>query len=385
MPGFKERTTAMGLTNPVYNNPAYVQWLSILKVKVHAARIKAAVTVNRELLLFYWELGAEIVCKQAQSNWGDGFLSQLSKDLMAEFPDMKGFSRSNIKYIKQWYLFYSQSGLTAKIAKQAVSQFSDVHPEKISQQLVGQLHVPEEIVTHIPWGHNIAIVTKCKNRDEALYYVRATITHNWSRAVLIHQMETGLYHREGKAVSNFVETLPAPQSDLAQQTLKDPYVFDFMALSADCNERDLEKKLVDHITNFLLELGAGFAYLGKQVPVQVGEREFFIDLLFYHARLHCYVVVELKTVDFEPEHAGKLNFYIKAVDEQLRQQGDEPTIGILLCKGRDRLVAEYALSDINKPIGVSEYQLTQSLPENLKSSLPSIEEIEAELSNGLDP
>lgn len=358
----------MGLTNPVHTSPGYIQWLSDLKAKVRTARIKTAVTVNRELLLFYWELGAEIVSKQAQSNWGDGFLKQLSKDLMAEFLDIKGFSRSNIKYIKQWYLFYTQSDSGGPIG----------------QQLVGQLQLPEEIVTHIPWGHNIAIVTKCKNRDEALYYVRATITHNWSRAVLIHQMETGLYHREGKAVSNFVETLPAPQSDLAQQTLKDPYVFDFMALSADYNERDLENKLVEHITHFLLELGAGFAYLGKQVPVQVGERAFFIDLLFYHTRLHCYVVVELKTVDFEPEHAGKLNFYIKAVDEQLLQKGDEPTIGILLCKGRDRLVAEYALSDIHKPIGVSEYQLTQSLPDNLKSSLPSIEEIEAELSGERD-
>jgi len=356
----------MGLISPVYNTPAYAQWLTGLKAKVHAARIKAAVTVNRELLLFYWELGAEIVKKQAQSNWGDGFLNQLSKDLMAEFPDMKGFSLRNLKYIKQWFLFYTQSDSGVQIG----------------QQPVAQLQQPETIVTHIPCGHNIAIVSKCKNRDEALHYVRATITHNWSRAVLIHQMETGLYHREGKAISNFIETLPAPQSDLAQQTLKDPYVFDFMVLSAGFNERDLENKLVEHITHFLLELGAGFAYLGKQVPVQVGEREFFIDLLFYHTRLHCYVVVELKTVDFEPEHAGKLNFYIKAVDEQLRQKGDEPTIGILLCKGRDRLVAEYALSDIHKPIGVSEYQLTQSLPENLKSSLPSIEEIEAELAGG---
>lgn len=358
----------MGLTNPVYNAPAYAQWLTGLKAKVHAARIKAAVTVNRELVLFYWELGAEIVRKQAQSNWGDGFLSQLSKDLMTEFPDMKGFSLRNLKYIKQWFLFYTHS----------------VSGVQFGQQPVAQMQQPETIVTQIPWGHNIAIVSKCKNRDEALYYVRATITRNWSRAVLIHQMETDLYHREGKAISNFVETLPTPQSDLAQQTLKDPYLFDFMALSADYTERELENNLVEHITHFLMELGAGFAYLGKQVPVQVGEREFFIDLLFYHTRLHCYVVVELKTVDFEPEHAGKLNFYIKAVDEQLRQQGDEPTIGILLCKGRDRLVAEYALSDIHKPIGVSEYQLTQSLPENLKSSLPSIEEIEAELSDGLD-
>ena len=382
----------MELANLVHSNPQYANWLSSLKDKVRNARLKAAVTVNRELLLFYWELGAEIVQKQAQSNWGDGFLSQLSKDLMAEFPDMKGFSLSNLKYIKQWYLFYTVSELSIQIAKQSVSQLSDSLNKEISQQLVGQigqqavaqLQKPDEIVTRIPWGHNIAIIAKCKNREEALYYANATLTHNWSRAVLVHQIDSGLYNRKGKAITNFTEALPKPQSDLAEQTLKDPYVFDFLAMSADYNERDLENKLVEHITHFLLELGAGFAYIGRQVPVQVGERDFFIDLLFYHTRLHCYVVVELKTVDFEPEHAGKLNFYIKAVDEQLRQKGDEATIGILLCKSKDRLVAEYALSDIHKPIGVSEYQLTQSLPENLKSSLPSIEEIEAELSGERD-
>lgn len=382
----------MGLTAPAHSNPAYAHWLAELKTKVHNARLKAAVAVNRELLLFYWDLGGEIVRKQAQSNWGDGFLNQLSKDLMAEFPNMKGFSLRNLKYIKQWHLFYAGTDTATHIAKPSVSQVSDSNNIGIGQQLAGQigqqavaqLQQPDEIVTRIPWGHNIAIIAKCENREEALYYAHATLTHSWSRAVLVHQMESGLYHREGKAITNFSDALPKPQSDLAQQTLKDPYVFDFLAINTEYNERELENKLVEHITHFLLELGAGFAYIGRQIPVQVGEREFFIDLLFYHVRLHCYVVVELKTVDFEPEHAGKLNFYIKAVDEQMRQQGDEPTIGILLCKGRDRLVAEYALSDIHKPIGVSEYQLTQSLPENLKSSLPSIEAIEAELAGTRD-
>jgi predicted nuclease of restriction endonuclease-like (RecB) superfamily len=207
------------------------------------------------------------------------------------------------------------------------------------------------------------------------------LQHNWSRDVLKHQIEIALYQREGNAVTHFEAALPVPQSDLAQQTLKDPYIFDFFAMRKDYNERALEQQLIAHITQFLLELGAGFAYLGKQVAIQVGEREFFIDLRFYHTQLHCYVVIELKTTEFEPEHAGKLNFYIKAVDEQLRKKGDEPTIGIIICKSKDELVVKYALSDINKPIGVSEYKLTQSLPDNLKSSLPTIEEIEAEFSD----
>lgn len=371
----------MELNTIIHNNPLYASWLSGLKDKVRNAQIKAVISVNRELLSFYWELGAEIVQKQLQSNWGDGFLLQLSKDLMAEFPEVKGFSRRNLEIIRQWHLFYTQLDLPVQIAKQPVSQLPPDHNNEISQQAVAQLKQPDALITLIPWGHNIAIISKCKNREEALYYVHSTITNNWSRSVLVHQIESGLYHREGKAITNFTDALPKPQSDLAQQTLKDPYIFDFMALSTNYNERELENKLVDHITHFLLELGAGFAYLGRQIPLQVGERDFFIDLLFYHARLHCYVVIELKTTDFEPEHTGKLNFYIKAVDEQLRQTGDEPTIGILLCKSKDKLVAEYALSDIHKPIGISEYQLTQSLPENLKSSLPSIEEIEAELSD----
>jgi predicted nuclease of restriction endonuclease-like (RecB) superfamily len=235
-----------------------------------------------------------------------------------------------------------------------------------------------------PLGPQSGYHFKCKDVAEALFYVWQTIENNWSRNVLTHQIESGLYERQGKAITNFDKTLPAPQSDLAQQIIKDPYNFDFLTLTENYKERELEQGLIRHVTRFLIELGAGFAYMGKQVPLQVGERDFFLDLLFYHTKLHCYVVIELKTGDFEPEFAGKLNFYIKAVDEQRRQKGDNDTIGILLCKKKDKLVAEYALSDINKPMGVSEYQLTQALPDNLKSSLPSIEEIEAEFSGDLD-
>ncbi|WOG27145.1 YhcG family protein [Endozoicomonas sp. 8E] len=337
-------------------NKDYKNWLKALKQKVLSTQLKAAVQVNSTLLAFYWELGEDIVRRQAQANWGDGFLKQLSKDLMAEFPEIKGFSERNLKYIRQWFLYYSGQ-------------------QAIGQQAVAQL-------MQVPWGHNLQIISKCKSVPEALYYVRSTIEHGWSRSVLTHQIESGLWQREGQAISNFNTTLPAIQSDLAQQTLKDPYVFDFLSLTQNYNEREFEQGLTEHITQFLLELGAGFAYVGKQFHIQVGQRDFYIDLLFYHIRLHCYVVIELKTVDFEPEHAGKLNFYIRAVDELLRKEGDTPTIGILLCKNKDKLVAEYSLSDMQKPIGVSEYQLTQSLPENLQSQLPSVEEIEQELRGG---
>ncbi len=228
-------------------------------------------------------------------------------------------------------------------------------------------------------GHHIRIIQMCDNVTEALFYINKTLENNWSRNVLVHQIESRLWQRQGKAVTNFAKTLPAPQSDLAQQLIKDPYTFDFLVLSEEHSERELEKSLLDHITRFLLELGTGFAFVGRQKSLVVGEREFFIDLLFYHTKLHCYVVVELKTGDFEPEYAGKLNFYIKALDEQIASPQDLPTIGILLCKSRDRLVVEYALSDIHKPMGVSEYKLTHTLPDELKTKLPSIEQLEAGL------
>ena len=337
----------------------YKAWLTELKGKIRNAQLKAAVTVNTQLLEFYWELGADIIAKQAQAAWGSGLIDQLSKDLMSEFPDMKGFSRRNLMYIQEWCLFYNKS-----IVQRPV------------RQLVQQ---PVALITQIPWGHNIAIISKCKNTAEALYYAQSAAKYNWSRSVLVHQIESGLYKRDGKALSNFAATLPKPRSDLAVQTLKDPYIFDFLSITGEYREKELENALVSHVTQFLLELGAGFSYIGRQMPLQVDDREFFIDLLFYHTKLYCYVVVELKTVGFEPEHAGKLNFYLKAVDSQLRTKQDNPTVGILICKSKSKLVVEYALSDIRKPIGVSEYKLTQSLPKKIKSSLPSIKEIEKEL------
>lgn len=367
-------------------NKEYKRWLADIKLKVRNAQLKAAVRVNSEMLLFYWNLGAEIAAKQSGAKWGDGLIDQLSKDLIAEFPEVKGFSRSNLMYIKKWYLFYSKTGSivqqpVGQIAQQPVLQLSAGSIRRQSVGPIGQQGIAQ--IAQIPWGHNIAIISKCKNVKEALFYVQSILEHNWSRDVLIHQIENGLYKREGKAITNFSRSLPKPHSDLAQQTLKDPYMFDFMTMRKQYDERDLETALVAHVTQFLLELGAGFSFIGRQVPIKVGSQEFCIDLLFYHARLHCYVVIELKTGTFEPGHAGQLNFYIRAVDKQLRKDGDQQTIGLLLCKTRDKLVAEYALSDIHKPMGVSEYKLTHSLPKKLKSSLPTIQEIEKELGEDL--
>lgn len=358
--------------NNLTHSRQYHTWLQDIKKRVRQAQLKAATFVNTALLGFYWNLGADIVEKQKQAAWGSGFLKQLSKDLTAAFPDMKGFSYRNLRAIKQWYLFYFQDDT---IMEQPVPQLDEESQPAKWQQAVA-------ILVQIPWGHNLTIISKCDTAEQALFYVQKTIENNWSRSVLTHQIESDLYGRQGKAITNFKNTLPVPQSDLAGEIIKDPYNFDFLTLTENYTERELEKGLIDHIAKFLMELGAGFAYLGKQVPLQVGERDFFLDLLFYHVQLHCYVVVELKVVEFEPEHVGKLNFYIKAIDQQLRQEKDNPTIGILLCKGKDKVVAEYALSDIHKPMGVSEYELTQALPEELKASLPSIEEIEAELEEG---
>lgn len=304
------------------NTANYRQWLGELKTRFRQVQLKAAVAVNTAMLQFYWELGADMVAKQTQFAWGSGFLTQLSADLNKEFPTVAGFSKRNLEQIRRWHSFWSQA---PSIAQQPASQ------------LMG-----------IPWWHHVVILSKCKQHDEALYYVQATQTFGWSRSVLVHQIEGGLWQREGKAITNFVQTLPAVQSDLAAQMLKDPYTFDFLSLTPEHTERELETALIDHITQFLLELGAGFAYMGRQVPLQVGERD----------------------------------FYLRAVDEQLRREGDQPTIGLLLCKSKDRLVAEYALSDIQKPMGLSTYTLSHTLPEALRDKLPSIEAIEREL--GLD-
>ncbi|MBF0100631.1 MAG: DUF1016 family protein [Desulfobacterales bacterium] len=344
----------------------YKQFIQDVKQYLQTAQIKAAVSVNRELLNLYWNLAKRIIEKQKQTSWGDGFIKQMSIDLQAEFPQMKGFSKRNLELMRQWYRYWLSDHV-------------------IVQQLATQLHQSSNhsndtnLIFQIPWWHNVVIITKIKNKDEALFYVQKTIQNNWSRAVLTHHIESGLYARYGKAISNFEITLPEPNSDLARQIIKDPYNFDFLTIREKHDEKELEDALVNHVTKFLLELGAGFAYVGRQHKIEVGGDEFFIDLLFYHIKLHCYVVIELKAVKFKPEFAGKLNFYVSAVDGILKSEQDNPTIGILICKSKNNTVVEYALKDIHKPIGVSEYITTRSLPDEFKSSLPTIEEIEAEL------
>ena len=298
--------------------------------------------------------------KQKNTKWGDAFLTTMSKDLQKTFPNMSGFSVQNLKNIRYWYKFYNsdENGL----------------------QAVSQIELIEKLVKSIPWGHNQRIMYKCKNIEEALFYVQKTMDNGWSRTVLEHQIDSDLYHRQGKAITNFQSKLPEPQSDLAEQTLKNPYNFDFLALREKYDEKELEDALIKQITQFLLELGTGFSYLGRQVHLHVGESDFYMDLLFYHVRLHCYIVVELKTEKFKPEFAGKLNFYVTAVNKQMKTEQDNPTIGILICKDKDDVVAEYALDNISQPIGIAEYELTKILREEFKSSLPTVEEIESELS-----
>lgn len=366
---------------------AYHQWLASLKERIRSAQIKAALSVNAELLRLYWQLGQEIVHKEKTASWGDQLIHALSGDLLKAFPEIKGFSRSNLYYIKKWYSFYNDQNV---IVQQLVGQLIDSDKphsindnKEIIQQPVGQI-VPR-LLLQIPWGHHIQIITKCKEIEEALFYIAETTKNNWSRNILVHQVESNLYKRKGKALTNFEYTLPKPQSDLANELLKNPYQFDFLSLGEQASERDVENALAEHLTKFLLELGAGFAYLSRQYQLKVDEQEFFIDLLFYHTQLHCYIVVELKIDDFKPEYAGKLNFYLTAVDEQLKHQKDEPTIGLLLCKKAGKLIVEYSLKNIYKPIGVSEYQLVEALPKQLKGNLPTIEEIENELTGIMQP
>jgi predicted nuclease of restriction endonuclease-like (RecB) superfamily len=355
---------AIATLGPMVKADDYKIFIQDIKTRIQSAQIKAATAVNRALLLLYWDMGQCIVAKQKEAVWGDGFLLQMSRDLSAEFPDIKGFSKRNLEMMRQWYRFWVEEPAIAK---------------QLASQLPGANQEPHAPIFQIPWWHNIVIFRAIKNHNEALFYVQKTIENNWSRAVLTHHIESGLYQREGRAITNFEATLPAVQSDLARQLLKDPYQFDFLMLREKHDEQELESALLAHITRFLLELGAGFSYLGRQYRLEIAGDEFFMDLLFYHVRLHCYVVIELKTVKFKPEFAGKLNFYISSVDAVLKTEHDKPTIGILICKSKNDTVVEYTLRDVHKPMGVSEYTISRQLPDEMKSSLPSIAEIEAEL------
>lgn len=350
----------------------YKKWVVELKDKIRTTQIKAAMTVNRELLNLYWELGREICEKQEKANWGEGLIDQLAKDLSTAFPGVKGFSPRNLLYIRKWYRFYRSS----EIVPQVVAEM-----EKAPQ--TEGVVIAQQVVAEIPWGHNVHIITKCSDVQEALFYVRETVKNNWSRAVLVGQIESKLYERQGKAIQNFQLAIPGPQADLARETLKNPYNFDFLMLGKEAGERDLEDALTAHIQKFIMELGQGFAYMGRQFPIDVGGDVFHLDLLFYHTRLRCYVIVELKATEFKPEYAGKLNFYLNVVNAQLKHPQDQPSIGILLCKTPNKIMVEYALENIANPLGVAEYQIMNAIPDNLKGDLPSIEELEQELGESI--
>jgi predicted nuclease of restriction endonuclease-like (RecB) superfamily len=327
----------------------YKSFFEKLKSRIESARIQAVLSANRELVMLYWDIGRQILQRQKQQGWGAKVVVRLAQDLRRAFPDMKGFSRANLLYMRA---------------------FAEAYPDKaIVQQAAGQ----------IPWFHNVILVEKVKDSDQRLWYIQKAVENGWSRAVLIGQIESGLYKRQGGAVTNFCQTLPSSQSELAQQTLKDPYIFDFLTLSEHAAERELERGLLEHIRDFLLELGVGFSFVGSQYHLEVEGEDFYIDMLFYHLRLRCFVVIDLKMESFRPEYAGKMNFYLSAVDSRLRRPDDQPSIGIILCKTRKKLIAEYALRNTATPIGVSEYKLTRTIPAKFKSSLPAIGCLEKEL------
>ncbi len=409
------------------SNNGYKAWLLEVKAKIRSTQIKASLAVNSALIEFYWDLGSMIYEKQTA--WGSKFIEQLSLDLQKEFPSMEGFSRSNLFNVSRFYRFYSECQIVQqpvgllpentdkpsskvkndkkKLVQQAVGQLQKRQAEKqygkgkalkntsqkllnksakrisesknteIVQQAVGQL--PVAAVTQIPWGHNILIITKSQNVEEARFYIQKTIENGWSRTSLDIQIDAKLYKRQGKAVSNFQSTLPRFSSDLAHQLLKDPYQFDFLSLTQDYKERELESALVENITKFLLELGNGFSYVGRQVPVEFGGKGFILDLLFYHLKLRAYVIIELKTTEFIPEYAGKLSYYLSVANEIMKHPSDNPTIGMLICRNKNNIEADYALKGISQPIGISEYELTKLFPEEFKSSLPTVKEIEKEL------
>lgn len=331
----------------------YAEWLNDLKVRIHEAQQRATLAVNAELVRLYWRLGRDILARQAAQGWGAKVIDRLSRDLREAFPELKGFSPRNLKYMRA---------------------FAQAWPDAAFVQ---------EVLAQLPWYHHIALLDKLDTPDARRWYAENAIAHNWSRNVMVMQIETRSLERHGQAVDNFAHSLPAPRSDLARESLKDPYRFDFLGLGEEAQEREIENALISHVTEFLLELGAGFAFVGRQEHLEVGGEDYYLDLLFYHLKLRCYVVIELKAGAFKPEHLGQLGFYLTAVDEQLKDDSDGPTIGLLLCKSRNKVVAEYALRDNTKPLGIAEYQLVAALPEQLKTGLPTIEQIERELEEGM--
>lgn len=329
----------------------YPGFLVEIKTRIQQAQIQAALSVNRELLLLYWQIGNDILVRQQEQGWGAKVIDRLARDLRLAFPTMKGFSPRNLKYMRA---------------------FAEANPD---------FPIVQVPLAQITWYHYITLLDKVKDPQQRAWYIHQTTKYGWSRNILVHQIETQLYQRQGQAITNFARVLPAPLSDLARDVLKDPYMFDFLNLGPAAQERDLEQGLLAHLREFLLELGVGFAFVGSQYHLEVGGQDFYLDLLFYHLALRCFVVIDLKIGDFQPEYAGKMNFYLAAADDLIRHPDDQPSIGIILCKTRNRLIAEYALRDIQAPLGIVTYLLTETLPEEMRGRLPAIEEIEASLTH----
>lgn len=327
------------------DNNNYAALIQTLKTEISQARIRAHLSVNKEMISLYWRIGSQILERQDKEGWGTKVIENISNDLRKEFPEMKGLSYQNISYMRQFAIEYRE--------------------QEFLQQAIGE----------IPWGHNITIFSKVKTTEQRTWYAQKTIENGWSRNVLSIQIQSNLYARDGKSINNFKSTLPAAQSDLAQSIIKDPYNLEFLDIQGKIHERELEGKLIDHIRNFLLELGQGFAFIGNQYHIELEGEDYYLDLLFYHVKLKCYVVIELKTGKFKPEHAGKMNFYLNLMDRQVKDKSDNPTIGLILCEDKKGITVEYAIEGINKPMGVSQFKLTEKLPEQLKQYLPTAEEL----------
>lgn len=382
----------------------YAPFLAVVKNRIRAAQVKATLSANSELIHLYWDVGRAIDAMQKKEGWGAGVIPRLARDIANDMPEVKGFSERNLKYMIRFAREYGLRPIvqqavaqlpepakrptplaqlqTFEILPQAVAEISGseiVQAPSAQLTALDDLIKVQQLVAQLPWGQNVILLDKVKDLRVRLWYMQQTIKHGWSRSVLALQIDSRAYDRRGKAVHNFQATLPPPQSDLAEQVLKDPYIFDFLTLAEPFRERELELALLSQVEKFLLELGQGFAFVGRQFHLDVGEDDFYLDLLFYHLRLRCFVVVDLKRGAFKAEYAGKMNFYCNVVDDRLRHPDDKPTIGLILCQDKNRIIAEYALKGVKKAIGVSEYQLTRALPKEFRSSLPTVEQMETEL------
>ncbi len=320
-----------------------------LKLEISRSREKAVFSVNKELILLYWKIGKKILEMQEKEGWGTKVIDQISLDLRNHFPEIKGFGTRNLKYMRKF-----------------AEEYRD-------------LEFVQAVLAQLPWYHNITLLDKVSNENDRAFYIVQAVENSWSRNTMVRQIETKLHERQGQAITNFKSRLLSPQSGNAQNALKDPYIFDFLSISDDAQEREIEKTLVSHMERFIMELGVGFSFVGRQYHLEVGDQDFYVDLLFYHLKLRCFIVVELKDTNFKPEYAGKMNFYLSVVDDTLKHESDQPSIGLILCKNKNNVLAEYALRDMTKPIGLAEYNFTKGLPENLKTALPTIAELEEEL------